>query len=257
MKLSKELLKEIADYCEKNPIENYWDYRDELSKEQVVNLVSENDNEVECEVYEAMIDQIYEMEVYFIKEDLIPEFEDKLPEDYNEDELIDTLRDYVLFNLNFDKLVNNVPDLTVLVYLYSNYDCTNSMDTMESSEYLQQVYQRVKTGVRKDDFMYEHINGAYGGSLFCFAFKASVEEIIEMKKDIKHDESILIPKGTQFGYFSSFQGTGSVFEKTTYRNFKLNTKEESCPEYDRIELVMDIEQSYSMNDVYGDSEFIN
>jgi len=243
----------------------YVDYREELSKETLQKVLEAGTLEtiddliMEWDNWEAVsyyIDELKkDIEIAFdLEEDqaeeIMEQYEDKIRDEiYDRDD-----------STPIDDLLRNTGDLTCLIYLYSNYDCTNSMDTMETSEYLSQVYSRVKAGVRKADYMYEHVNGAYGGSLFCFAFKAGVDEILQMKKDLENEDTILIPKGTQFGYFSSFQGAGSLFDKVTYRNFKLNTKEtggDFHPDYDCIGLTADIEQSYSMDDVYGGSEFIN
>jgi len=78
-------------------------------------------------------------------------------------------------------------------------------------------------------------------------------------RDLKYNfkNSITIPKGAQFGFFSSFQGAGSVFEKTTYRNMTLPKVEPNETEYDCINLIADVEQSYNLIDVYGSDRFIN
>lgn len=277
MELSKKLNKEIIEFCNARPIEVDWQYDDELSKDQIIKILKypENGlNDVGNEIWEMNLDYQFELEDYFIKETLYDWFKNELTEAFtkenpNESEewigeeikdfLNEHYREYVSVDMNIKKLLNNVGELTCLIPLYSNYDCTNSFDTIETSDYLAQVYQRVKGGVKKTDFIWEHINGAYGGSLFCFAFRCDLETLIQLKKNLKTAKKIFIPKGTQFGYFSSFQGSGSPFEKTTYRNFYLNVKETGglfYPDYDNIDIIADLEQHYSMNDVYGQNDFI-
>ena len=113
---------------------------------------------------------------------------------------------------------------------------------------------------RFQDFMYEHENGAYGGSLFCFAFTTDLMNLIDIKSKLKTGKKVLIPKGTQFGFFSSFQGSGSPFEKVTEADFYLKTVEtgKNYCKYDCIDIIADVEQSYSIMDVYGcGSDFAN
>jgi hypothetical protein len=261
IKLPEELFNEIKSYCEKHPINLEFDYRDRLSHKQIEKILETEDGlqDFENDLYEMNIDWIAENEDYYYKE-IFNDFEDELTESGLTDswELRDIFMDYVSISLDIDRLINI--DVVALIPVYSNYDCTNSFDTMKDSDYLRQVFKRVSKGVDKNDFMYEHVNGAYGGSLFCFAFKTSLKELVDLKAKIKTGKQVLIPKGTQFGFFSSFQGSGSVFEKTTYQDFKLNIKETGknySPEYDRIDIIGDDEQSYNMNDVYGQNDFIN
>lgn len=270
------LKKKIQKYCDNNPIILDFDYRDELSKEQIIKILSEPDGLInfENDIYENNLDWIGENEDYFLRNNLYEEFENTLQpiferiypeesEEWIETEIKDYLKENfsVSCNLNVDQLLNNTPDLFALIKVYSNYDCTNSFDTIETSDYLKQVFKRVKNGVRKEDFINEHINGAYGGSLFCFAFKTDIKTLIAYKEAIKKAKYVKIPAGTQFGFFSDFSGSGSPFEKVTFQDFKLKVKETTkgfCPKYDCIGLVADIEQSYSMNDVYSPtSDFLS
>jgi len=266
--LSEQLNAEIIAFIENNPIKHYWDYNDKLSKYHILSLLKHPEDGLwmlEDEILMNNMDYEWENKKEFVKDTLISEFRDQLiSEGITEDELLefcmDSYSDIIYTDYNVNELIKKSDDLLCVIPVYSNYDCTNSFDTMDNCDYLPQVFKRVKEGVRKSDFIYEHQNGAYGGSLFCFIFKTDILNLIELKQKMKTGQSILIPKGTQFGFFSSFQGAGSVFEKTTYRNFKLNIKEtkpEYC-EYDHVDLIADIEQSYSFKDVYGcSSDFAN
>lgn len=281
MELSKKLNKEIIKYIEAHPVLVEFDYRDELSNKQIAKILEDPENgigDLENELYEYNIDYLSEQSRYFLEEDVYNYFKDELTEHYEQhnpeeseewiereikDFLNDNYRGYISEGVDIDSLINRTGEILSLVVMYSNYDCTNSFDTLETSDYLAQVYQRVKAGVRKKDFIWEHINGAYGGSLFCFGFRCELTTLIEMKKNLKKAKRLFIPKGTQFGFFSSFQGSGSVFEKTTYRNMYINVKEtgkfkttdgrieDLLPEYDSIDIIADCEQHYSVKDVYG------
>lgn len=259
--LSKELYDKIRSYCERHPINLEFDYRYRLGHKQIEKILETEDGlqDFENDLYEMNIDCIAENEDYYYKE-LFKEFEDELTEEgFTDDyDLRDIFMDYASINLDTDRLFNI--DVVALIPVYSNYDCTNSFDTLKDSDYLRQVLKRVSKGVNKDDFMYEHRNGAYGGSLFCFAFKTSLKELVDLKAKVKTGKKVLIPKGTQYGFFSSFQGAGSLFEKTTYQDIALNIKETGKnyhPEYDCVGIIGDDEQSYSMRQVYGDNDFID
>ena len=267
--ISKDLEKEIIEYCEKSNLTLDFDYRESLSNKDIETILDSEDglSDFENELWEMNIDSLNEIEHCFIREDLAEQFRIELEEELgteDENEIIDFLadnfRDYVCVSLDIQGLLNNTGEITCLLKVYSNYDCTNSFDTIESSAYLDQVYDRVKKGVIKDDFMYEHRNGAYGGSLFCFAFRTSLGEVIELKQKMKTAKKVEIPAGTSFGFFSSFQGAGSTFEKETQKTMTLKLEEDGedfSPEYDCIGLTVDNCQSYSMSDVYGSNDFVN
>lgn len=273
MTLPEELSKKIQTYCIKHQLVLDFDYRDELSKDQIIKILESEDglNDVENDIWENNLDYLNEHEDYFLENNLYDYFKNELTElfeaenpeeneDWIESEvkqfLREEFRDYCSTSLNFNQLLNNTGNLFCLIKVYSNYDCCNSFDKYEDEGYIYHVYQRVKHGVKHKDYMNEFYDGAYGGSLFCFAFQTDLKTLIEYKRLIRSKETkrILIPKGTQFGFFSSMNGAGSMFEMKTYRNFYLNIQEEGgeyYPEYDHVEIIADIEQHYNMDQVYG------
>lgn len=256
------LKNQISEYCSKHPVSIEWDYRDKLDKNAICDILQSEDGifNLENDLFERNLDYISELENYFVKDSLLPLFEDDLIH-FNIDDPEQFLRDFIIIDMNIKYLLNNTGDILCFIPLYSNYDCTNSFDTLKSSDYLKQVYNRVKKGVNKNDFIFEHSNGAYGGSLFGFIFSASLEDVIELKTQLKTGKKILIPSGTQFGFFSSFQGAGSCFDKTTFCDMYINIKETGknySPEYDKTDIIADCELSYSFKDVYGcSSDFAN
>lgn len=151
-------------------------------------------------------------------------------------------------------------DLVVVrLQVHSNYDCTNSFDTMQSSDYLRGVYQAVKAGVTRQAMMEEHRNGAYGGALFCFVFKMPRKKFEELEKAIEAGKQILIPKGTQFGFHSSLQGASSPFEHETRRDIRI-TSPYGSTEYDAIMAVLDegnTTYNWSIGSVFGTTAFIH
>ena len=243
---------EIIKYIESNQPEIYWDYRDNLSKDQIIKILSSEDGiyDLENELFEMNLDYIKDLEHEFMH-NVYDEF--NIEDNYND--FFDKYIGYVCVDLNIKQLLRNTPDLTVLIKIYSNYDCCNSFDDpKEPKTYLTEVFKRVKTGVKQEDYEWEFYNGAYGGSLFCFVFKTDIEDLIELKRNFKN--SITIPKGTQFGFFTSFQGAGSVFERKTIKEIILPKVEPDMTEDDCIGITADIEQSYSMDDVYGDTSWV-
>lgn len=277
MKISKALDKKIRAYIERHQPEIYWDRNEYMDRTQIKKIIEEGLDEFENEIWDMNVDYIVDTEEYYIKNDLYDMFKDELTaeflKEYDAHELKDVIvdylrdnyRDYICIDLQIDELLKRAGDITCLVYMYSNYDCTNSFDTMKSSEYLQSVYNRAKYGVRKDDFIWEHQNGAYGGALFAFAFNTSIQDYLELKEQSKTSKKIYIPKGTQFGFFSSMHGASSLFDKTTHRAMWLNRHEEGIDKatgdeftkYDAACLEADIMQNYNLEQVFGDTDFIN
>lgn len=252
--LTEDIKKEIKTYIEKNQPEMDW-YGFELDKKQIQNILESGFDSWIDELYEYNQEYIWELEDCLIN-DLIEQYPDN-----DDDEIREYAREFICVDMNIKNLLSKIPDITCLVYMYSNYDCCNSFDDFDDKDgYLYQVYKRVKSGVDKQDYLYEFQNGAYGGSLFCFAFRTDIENYLELKKQLETGSKISIPKGTQFGFFSSFQGAGSVFDKRTIKDVKLNIKETGkgyYPEYDHVGIMADVEQHYSMIDVYGQNDFID
>ena len=246
-KLTKKVKKEIQEYIENNQPSMEWD-RGNVDLETIEEILERGIDEYVGELYEYNFEYICEMEGYLIDECK------KEWSAYDSDEVQEFSRDFICVDLNIKSLINNIPSLTCLAYVYSNYDCCNSMDRFEDGGYLPEIYKRVEVGVLKKDYMDEFHNGAYGGCMFAFAFKTDIESFLELKEKAKTGEKIFIPKGTQFGFFSSFQGAGTMFERVTYKDMELPLYGET--EYDSINIEADITQNYSLADVYGDSSFV-
>jgi len=245
--LTKEVKKEIQKYIENNQPKVYWDNAGNLITAKEI-LEKGMDVFID-DLYEYNIEYVWELEQY-----LINEIQNEWDE-YDPDEIQEFSMEYVCVDMNIERFLRQIPDITCLAYVYSNYDCCNSIDRFEDGGYLQEVYNRVKVGIKKEDYMNEFYNGAYGGCLFCFTFKTDIKSTTELMDEIKTGKEIFIPKGTQFGFFSSFQGAGTPFEKRTYQDMIIPLVGET--EHDSIGITPDILQSYSMVDVYGDSSFID
>jgi len=247
-KLTKEVKKEIVKYIEDNQPMMYWDYQS-ANMDTAKTILEQGMDDFFDNLYENNLEYVWELENY-----LIAELQNEWDE-YDPDQIEEFSRDYICVDMNVEELIRQIPDVTCVAYVYSNYDCCNSMDRFEDGGYLPEVYSRVKVGVRKADYMYEFYNGVYGGCVFCFAFKTDVRDALELRANIKTGKEIFIPKGTQYGFFSSFQGAGTPFEKRTYRNMTMPLVGET--EYDSIDIMPDILQSYNLSSVYGDTSFVD
>jgi len=268
MKLSNELTKQIEKYVSKNQPEFDWNPSDFYRETgHIIKEILKNGLDSYLEnLWEQNLDYVCELEGYAVngvfenfQEELLSEFVKHQP-DENPESIEDEIKEYIRENfeiyvaMNQKQLLSNLPDITCLIKIYSNYDCTNSFDTFEGSEYLQEVFKPFKKAISKEDFMFEHQNGAYGGSLFCFAFKTDIKDYMELKNGLK--ESITIPGGCQFGFHSDFQGSSSPFEKVTDKAITVK-RQYGKTEYDAVSIIADLEQSgYSMESVFGSTDFI-
>ena len=250
MRLTKKKRKEIQKYLENNPIKINWDYDNKLSKKQILTILDSDEGllNIENELYDMNIDYIFDLE-YELCKNAIEEFELNI----EPDELREEFMDYIHSDINSRGLLNNTPDLTILAKVHSNYDCAISTQQIEDTEeYLGSVYRRVKKAVTKKEYLTEFYN-SYTASIFCFVFKMPIEEYLELKNSF--NKSITLPENTQYGFVSSFNGSGSTFEARTIKPITLPKID--ATEYDCIDLIADIEQSYTMADVYGDTSFID
>ena len=265
-KISKELDSRIIKFIENNPIEMDYGHDNYLSTEQIEQIISSEDGifEVENEIYDYNIEHIFHLEDYFISDVLFPEFENDLEEflektsEENQDQIKEFLdenyREYIIVDTNIDQLLSNTPDILCSLKVYSNYDCQTSVDDINTPEnYTSEVWSRIKNGVLKSDYLKEFYN-SYTASLFMFTFKTDIRSYIELKKEYLKASKVIIPKNTQYGFFSDFNGSGSMFENTTYRKSTLTLKEDN---YDHIDLEVEIGGSYGFQAVYGSDDFIN
>jgi hypothetical protein len=247
-KLTKAVKQDIRWFVENNQPTLDWN-RAEFDRKTMAHIMEHGLDDWLTDAYDNNIDLIFKLE-----KDLAREAQQKWSE-YDPDAVMEHVFEYVSVDMDEKHLLSCLPDVTMVAYMHSNYDCCNSFDELEPEGYLGEVFERVKAGVTQEDYLFEFRNGAYGGSLFCFAFKMDIVKALALLEGIKSAEAVEIPKGTQFGFFSSFSGSGSVFEKTTVQDMTIPMLGET--EYDTVFLTADACQHYSLIDVYGDDSFIN
>jgi hypothetical protein len=258
--MDQALQETINEYIEKNPIALYVSSDSLPDIKKIIEAVS----------IDVLIDEFYEFNTeyiaaeqnHFVTEYLFPEFKEEISREFKKStgealdpEDKDTIREY-LFDLGFHPQVTtnlvdeiNKTPMNGILTVYSNYDCTTSMDSLDAGGYLTDVYQRFKGGIKKADLLYEH-SGVYGGSLLEIPYQTTVGEFLETKEKMKEGSHIVIPKGTHFGFFSDMLGSGSMFEKTTYREMTVALTGDS--EYDSIALNADCQHTgYTHEAVYG------
>lgn len=116
--------------------EIYWDYRDQLSDEQIGKIIStpEGLNNVENEIFENNLDHTYDLEMEHLV-DALGYFKAELAKELNEEdvdlkevaqELRDEFLDYLSVDTNIRGLISNSRSANCRIMMYSNYDCINS-----------------------------------------------------------------------------------------------------------------------------------
>lgn len=269
MNIKQELREKIISWIEgETPIKMYWDYRDrEFDKKQLAEIIENGLDMYIDDLYEMNLDNFYGLEIEFAK-NLISNFEDELQEDEEFDEMGDDeaareiremFMDYIYVDMNHEELLRNI-NVVILLKLHSNYDCTNSTDSFgddyEEENYTNDILHRVKAGVTLEDFADEKAND-YTASNFCFVTRMDLLEYLKFKKEFEEhqkDGKLFVPKGTQYGFFSSFNGSGSQFEHSTIADLQLPIV---ITNYDFIQCVADVEQGYSMAGVYGGTSWVD
>jgi len=181
--LSEGLKNEIIAEIKKNQPEIYWDYRDEMSKENIDKIFSSEDglNDVENEIWDLNIDYVCDLEHERCK-DLISESEDKINEELNsedseewEEEFNDFAREYICVDMDLKGLLRNNRDE---VFFYDTCEefgdqCFNS--AMDKYNDIRRIKKTL--GIKTNQFdakLRELLNNAsYGGNLVVY-FAADV-----------------------------------------------------------------------------------
>lgn len=138
--LSEDLLNQIKDRLQAKNIIIYWDYRDKLTDEQIVNIIKGNMWDVHNEIWEHLTENsyTYELEQEHIQ-DALEYFETEITEElealdpdfeFDAEELAydlrDELIDLIVIDTNIKDLFNHTGSVPVRIEMLSNYDCINS-----------------------------------------------------------------------------------------------------------------------------------
>ena len=200
-------------------LEIYWDYKDELSEEQILKIILEEDGlmEVEDELYEHNIDYISETVTEAIKEYC------KKHDIELDDEELDELRMECESRFKFDinGLLNN-SSAHIRVQLNTNEGMIDTNEGMKN-ETVRMFRKRFRNKFRLTDLQKE-INNCSGYGNFNFYFKVSGSDILVLKEQVQQGY-ILLRKGLFFGLFDSFNGGGSILEMELLKDINLNLKD--------------------------------
>lgn len=237
------------------------DYICELERECIKNALEQFEDEIREKVYPDYEIEFFEIEAVY-------------------DDFRDDLQDYVEVDFNFNDLLLNTGNVPVRVQMYSNYDCMNSHH-FEGGTYDMQSYfgdmvdtlnlnpKKVKqtlleagidvSGTWRDkpgrngkelieysDLPTELVNSSCGANLLTFVAKIDLQDAIGGLPT-----KFVIPKGNTCGLFSSCYGGGSMIEMSLIRDMEVDTTKAGATEYDRLGLVMDATDGYSIQEVFG------
>lgn len=283
--LVNKMRDELINLNETRPLEFYWDYRDELSKEQIETIIESEDGifDVSNELWDLNMDSIFDMEMERLKEvfESVNEDEDLEFEEI-EMELRDELLDYLSVDTNIEDLIKNTGQINVRVEMLSNYDCINSHYFEGGYEYQESYFgdmidalnlnpQKVKRMlvdkgvevygawrnkphrndkeyVSYEDFWQEMENSCCGANLLTFMATIDLQDYLNNKDSIN---KVTVPKGNYCGIYSSMQGGGSVIEMELKRDFTVELK---TKDYFGYRMVLDESSGYSIHEVYGMSQ---
>lgn len=279
---------ELKELNQRYPLEIYWDYRDELSSEQIAKIIEGNECEVEEDIWSMNQDHIWELESERLKEAFENvNTDDTLDYEDVRDELRDELLDYLYVDTNLKDLISRAGAINVRVEMLSNYDCINShhFETYGGGGYEYQdsyfgdmvdalnlnpkkvkqmliekgietfgswrnkPYRDGKEYVSYEDFWQELENSCCGANLLTFMGTIDLTDYLNRDKEVV---KVTVPKGNFCGLYSSFQGGGSVLEMELKKDFtvKLDTKN-----YFGYRMELDENSfGYSISDVYGMSQ---
>jgi hypothetical protein len=271
------LLKEWLKQGSNGKIEFYWDYRDELSKDQINKIIEGKINDVEDEIYESNLDYIHDRERELIKEALK---ECGIEEDVDIHELREELLDYISVDTNIRGLIRRTDGVPVRITWYSNYDCINShwYESQGGYSYVESYFgamvDRLNLNPKKvkqlliekgikvvgkwpnkanregkelvdyDDFYTELENHSCGAGLLVIVGTIDLDDFIKGTPQV-----ISIPKGNGIGIFSSSQGGGSPIDAELKHDLKIDLTKGT--KYDHWGLVVDSNDGYSIDEVYG------
>lgn len=247
-----ELRTKIIEYVGNNPPQIYWG-NDSVDVGTVKKLLSEGKDRFMEELWDTNLETVFALEAEMVDE-VTTEFAEDIEEvGMSEESLRDLVYDHVCVDVNEKGLFSQFRDVDVVLMGYRNTDCCNSTDDPASSNrdwYIGDIYYEIRKGVRRRDFIHEFRNGAYGGAIFMFGFRMSVLDLLNLKEEMKEGTHVRIPKGTVFGFHSQWSGASSIFETRTHKTMTIPIYGD-YPEYDRWVLCADMENSYSIADVYG------
>ncbi len=220
--LKHDISKIAQELSDEGMLEIYWDYRDKLSDEQIIKILTKEDGllEIENELYEDNIEYQYEIIMEAINRKIK---EDGL--DLTDEEVEDLrLECESIFDFDITWLIKN-SDINIRVTLESNNDTIyfGVGKDVRDNETIKEFKKRFRGKYKKEDLDKE-INNVFNYGEFTFYFNVSGEDILTLKEQIE-EGYIELRGGLFFGLFDSYNGSGSVLEMELTSPIKLNLKD--------------------------------
>lgn len=289
--LSPSLMEKIKLHLkEKGNPTYYFDYRDTISVDTIYKAVQE-----QPEFPLDLIGQdwdFYEDEIVYLKEELEDNFSDEIEGELGEyvdyKELARDLREDFLELICMTYDVKGIcRDVPVRIPLYSNYDCINShyfesQSPYEVNSYFGDVVKVMKLNpaeiknhfsekgivfgkgwrnkktnpyVKVEDLWIEEENRSCPACLFVMV--GMMDGYTMLTTNWKEEVKLKIPKGNYCGFYSNWQGGGSVIEAPLLRDMEITiNKPMDKSEYLKFGLDIDVRggNGYSIDEVYGVTE---
>lgn len=281
--ISKELEQQIIEYAKANDVEYYFDYNEELSKEQIRDLfkdgtpIQENLDLIINDINFYLWDEIANIEDVIINNFMK---ENDIEEDLRDD-VTDIFRNHVTHVINWDDLFKRA-SVNIVVRLHSNYDCQASgyyTEYIAHDTYVSDVFhflkinpQQFKKQLKNNtsiDFIgkFPNIKSRNGKnvvdfkeldkefqnntcpSVFTFVVNMPVLEAIELFKNRETATHMIIKEDTVCGFFCDFQGGGSNFECRVLQDTKIKIEKDK---YSKLYIAEESNiHHYTMDNVYG------
>jgi len=274
--------------------EIYWDYRDELSEDQIIKIMeNRNCDDLYESIWENSSDHIYDIEMEYIKDkmswyddEIEEEFDTEDPGDYYE-EIIEEfdLRSCVGVDYNIKSLFGNIP---VRIPVYSNYDCMNShwLTSQEGYGYEDHYFGAFVDALNLNPTKVEKVlieaevnvcgewpNLKDRNGKEYVSYEGLMQELenscgganllvflgmLDLYKWITTETTeITIPKGNNCGLFDNFSGSGSVLEMKLIRDMTIDLNKHGETEYDHFGMRFDkAGAGYGVLQVYSAYESI-
>jgi len=244
VEISKELRKKCIEYLENNKMEMYIDYRDQLSVEQAQKIIDGKLFEIQDEIWENSIDNIYDMEIEQMKNmknkiDGLDEFEDHV--------LREEFLDYLGVDMNMKQILNNTT-VRMRIVLHSNFEGFSAVGQEGmKDDYIKQVYRLLTNYIDRDSFKQEVLNSM---CLTQFIFYGNVNLGDIYKYDFKDWKKITIQPDCMCGLFDTWNGSGSTLEVKLNKPITVK-RQYGETEYDNVSILIDEANKYSVEEVYG------
>lgn len=229
--ISKELVSKISTYIHDNQPALFWDYRDELSNENIETLLGEDGLfNFEEELLSCNIDYMLDLKRESVKEYILTfreELESELGEEFVdsdefEDGFIELFEDDISVDLNSDELIRMHQE-EIFFYNTGLYvEAPIDKESIERSIYEIKEMLSIDTNELDEKLNELIINLFYGGELVIY-FKSDITDILKMKEsDMK---SIRFSDNVSIAVIDTNGGSG--FDVTIHHEFALPFKFEN------------------------------